>query len=375
MPKIVFLPTLMAFTFWMMGCVDPVEPEFRFMEGLIYVDALAATEPQNSYVTISRTVQEFGLNDTRPVLDAQVYFINADSGERIALTVNGDSYLPPASFRLNVGETWELEVLMADGTQYRSLPERVPPEVPQESMEVIYDPELQYSEAFDAFVPGHEIRVTFTDTPNQENQYYWRFKSFEKLIYCHECYNQTILREEECIRPEFGSSLLKEYYTYACEGNCWRVRYNESIEIFSDEFVDGKRVSQLPVGAALLYTNDNMLIELQQFSISSNAYRYFKTLKDIIDDTGGFNAPLPAALVGNLFNVNNAEEFVLGRFTAASTSINSTFIERIFIEEPQLEQRLINSPEENEAPPPIVTSAPCVEGRNRTGIRPEGWVD
>lgn len=366
-----------SFFLLLTSCIDPVQPEFEFREGLIYVDALASTTPGTSYVAISETKTEFGVNRTNPVLGAEVYFVNSNTGERVSLNEQEEAYFPPIDFKLEENELWELEVVLGDGRIFKSEPERVPPLVELQSMEITYKPELLFSESFNAFVPGHEITTSFNDPGDEENFYYWRFRSFEKLIYCRECYNYTIYRNGECFQPNpnDGGPPLKEYYTYSCEEDCWRIRYNERIILLSDQFVNGKLVSQLPVGEVLLYTNDNILIELQQFSISSNAYQYFETLKDIVDDNGGFNSPLPAALVGNMYNPNDPEEFVLGRFTAASSTSASEFVERIFIEEPQLEQRLINSPEEDEVPPPIVSRVPCIEGRYRTGMRPDGWVD
>jgi hypothetical protein len=133
--------------------------------------------------------------------------------------------------------------------------------------------------------------------------------------------------------------------------------------------------SKLPVADSLLFTKRNILVELQQFHLTPEAYRYYKTLKDIIDNNSGFNAPLPAALVGNLFNSSDADECVLGRFTAASTSVRPLFIERIFIEENQLEDLLKTQPEGMEAPAVQVFTAPCQENRFRTSREPEGWID
>ena len=48
----------------------------------------------------------------------------------------------------------------------------------------------------------------------------------------------------------------------------------------------------------------------------------------MFENTSSLNAPLPTALIGNLFNPNNIEEFVLGRFTVASESNSSTFQNR-----------------------------------------------
>src|SRR5690606_14002460 len=126
---------------------------------------------------------------------------------------------------------------------------------------------------------------------------------------------------------------LLNRYTYTCEEPCWQIRYGNEVNIFSDQFSDGTLVRNLAVGEVVLYTTRNILVELQQFSLSAPAYRYYKTLKDLIDNNSGLNAPLPAALVGNLYNPADSEDIVLGRFTAAATTVTPLFIERIFVEE------------------------------------------
>ncbi len=284
-----------------------------------------------------------------------------------------NTYIPPPDFAAKIGEQWELRVLLPNGKEYRSEPEILSGLVEIAELIIKYTPELSFQESYNDIVPGHSISVSFDDPVDEENYYFWRFRSFEKLIYCKECF-EGIFRNGECENPLGAIPLRKPRYTYACEGDCWRVRYGDEIKIFSDEFTNRTTISNLQVGEVLLFTNDNILVELQQFSISPNAYEYLQTLKDIVDNNSGFNSPLPAPLVGNIYNTNDSEEFVLGMFIAASASKKSAFIERIFIEDPQLEARIINSPEEDEVPSPIVVYAPCQESRLRTSIKPANWV-
>ncbi|UWX56686.1 DUF4249 domain-containing protein [Maribacter litopenaei] len=278
----------------------------------MYIDALASTEEGTSYAIISRTKNLFGINQAVEVTGAMVYFLNQNTNTRIVLSELEGAYFPPSDFKVRENELWSLEVILDDGRIYLSEPEKVPVPIPNTSYKVLYKKQLLYSEAYKGFVPGHEIAATFNDPSGENNFYYWRFKSFEKLINCRVCNDYQVLRDGNCIVVNQGAddSPLKYYYTYECEEDCWRIRYSQNIKLFSDEFVNGQKVMQLPVGDILLYTNDNILVQMQQFSISQKAYGYFKTLKDLVDNNGGFNAPLPAALVGNLFNEENSEEFV-----------------------------------------------------------------
>lgn len=168
----------------------------------------------------------------------------------------------------------------------------------------------------------------------------------------------------------------KPYYTYNCDSDCWQIRFNENIKIFTDEFTDGIKINQLPVADVLLYSKKEILVEVQQFSLSASAYEYYKILKDLVDNNGSFNAPPPAALIGNMFNLNDSEEFVLGRFTAASTSTTSIFIDRSTIIEREVGEIIIPQLEGAPISPlELVSTAPCIESRSRTTIRPEGWID
>ena len=360
------------------GCVDPVSPEFQFEEGLVFIDAFVSTVDGGSFVTINESVDEFGVRVERFIPGASVTFENLGSGATVILTEAGESYLPPPEFKALPGETWKLSLTLDNGKTYESQPEKVLEPVAISELEVRYDPELVFGEIYGGkFVPGHQVSVSFEDPPQDDNYYYWSYRTFENLNYCLKCID-GIFRNGECEAadlPGFGS----RYYDYICETDCWRIRFPTTVNILSDEFSNGKTISDLPIGDLLLYTKENMVVEVQQFSLTPSAYEYYKVLKDIVDNSSGLNAPPPAALIGNLFNPQDDEDIILGRFTAAATSVASLFIEReSSIAEPALETQdpivlepLIASP----FPPPATNVAPCEESKFRTAREPNGWIN
>lgn len=294
--------------------------------------------------------------------------------------------MPPEDFSITTGESWELHITLEDGRRYQSTPEMATSPVSISEIEASYNPELEFNINEDDFVPGHKVFVTLDDPAAEDNFYLWRYRSFERLIACETCAG-AIFRDGECIsfeeyEAQFGPCIdenaIEPEYTYTCERNCWRIRFNEKIEIFSDEFTNGVSGNRLGVADVLLYTKNNLLIELQQYSLTAEGYRYFRILKDIVDNNGNFNAPPPAALLGNMFNVEDSEEFVLGRFTIGLASTASLFIDRTAIEEDPLE------PERNNIETSdlfsgnglkVRSTAPCSEGRFRTSVRPSDWID
>ncbi|WP_430965715.1 DUF4249 domain-containing protein [Spongiimicrobium sp. 2-473A-2-J] len=375
--KYLFLKNLLgALLFSFSACVDPVPPEFEFKDGLIFIDGLVSDRPDLTFVKVSESSLDGNRYTNEFIFGASVLIRNVNTDATTVLVETGDRYLPPTDFTADPGDTFELQIILPDGRTFRSLPEEMTTAVPIVGMGANYDPELVFRDASDTFVPGHSVLASFNDPPGEDNYYYWRFRSFEQLPFCQTCV-ESIFRNGRCETNSSAEGLIrKPYYTYACDSRCWRIRFSETVEILSDEFVNGSFVEALPVGNALLYSKEDVLIELQQFSLSPSAHRYFRVLRDILDNNGGFNAPPPAALVGNMFAVDNTEEFVLGRFTAAAASVSHLFIDRTAIPESQIEERRPALFEEmGEVPPPEIFTAPCEETTTRTGVRPPGWID
>lgn len=379
--RIYFLLFLSTFIFT--TCIEPVVPEFQLKEGLITVEAIVATTEGGSFVTIKESIIDSYryVSGNIFISGAEVSFINTNTSEIVRLTEDEETYIPPIGFAAMVGDTWELDVKLQDGRNYKSLPEIIPESVVITNITTTYDPDLVYRDDKSEYAPGHSILVNFNDPPDKNNYYYWNFRSFESRTICNTCFDSYYRKGTCCVRdPPPSIPPPPFYYTYECETDCWRIRYNENIKIFDDEFINGSTINELPIADVLLFNKKDILVEIQQFSLSKSAYDYYKVLKDLVDNSSGFNAPPPAALVGNIFNPNDNEEYVLGRFTAGATSTATIFIKRGNITDGILETVRKPTPENSPGPPNCelieegpVLYAPCIEGRYVTGIRPKDW--
>lgn len=379
------------FFFSLVGCIDPIEPEFDLKEGTLYVDAFITTTENASFVKITKSVigagNSIGRFRNEFVTGADISFRNVDSGEVVILEEQEDAYVPPSDFVAAINDSWELLIVLSDGTQYQSSPEKIIKAVEIADIKATYNPELVFREDSNKFAPGHFISIDFDDPADENNYYFWNYRSFERLTYCDTCTN-SVLRGGVCVENPYRSSRFGTYkFGYVCETDCWQIRYSSDINIFSDEFTNGNSVNGIPVANVLLFNKQDIVVRVEQFSISAAAYEYNKIIKDLVDNNGSFNAPPPAALIGNMFNPNDQEEFVLGRFSAAATTTKSVFIDRTDIIEPNvLPLEFIEIEDcQSVCPPgtcpplglscPVFTSAECTETRFRTGIEPEGWIE
>ncbi|VXB01810.1 DUF4249 domain-containing protein [Maribacter litoralis] len=366
--------------FLFLGCTNPTTPEFDIKDGLMSVEAFVSNFQGSSYAKIYR-LNEFnvGVNSYVNVFEsnAEVTFINIDTNETISLEEDevNERYLPPFDFVAAEGDTWQLNVKLEDGTEYISTPETMAELVGISDAKAVYESELEYVASKDKFAPGHTIFVDINDPPEKGNFYYWSYRTFEKKEICEMCFEAMNFRDGKCTLYTDPQRVdIPPYFTYYCESDCWQIRYDTRVNIFADDFVNGNSL-QLPVATLLLYKKNKILVELQQYSISPAAYKYFAVLKDIVDDNNGLNAPPPAPLFGNIINPNDDQEVVLGRFTAAAGSEKRLLIERSAIKEDALEISPVPRKESSPIPEDQrVYVAPCgSESRYLTYIEPEGW--
>jgi hypothetical protein len=337
---------------------------------LLYIEGFAGSTPGSTFVSISVSANEFGVDVVNFVEGATVLLQEGETSRHVELNEIGEAYVPPEEFVVAPGESWRLDIRLEDGTHYTSTFEEVANPVPLTGIQAVYKPELLFRESLERFVPGHEVSVDFTDPDGEDNYYYYRYRAFENLVECERCF-LGIFREGRCLGiPD--SPGTPPYYDYGCQTDCWKIRYPEEIAIFDDRFINGKAVNALAVASLPLYTTEDMVVEIQQLALTPTAFEYYKVLNDIVDNNSGLNAPPPAALIGNITNPEDDEEVVFGRFTAAATAVAHIFIDRTAIEEKTLDRPLLVIRESCRGCP---TEVPCAETRYRTAMMPTGWIE
>lgn len=351
------------------ACVDQVDPEFNFQSNVIFIDAYALTEAGISTVTINRSVFENDNYTLESVAGAEVQMENVMTGSLTTFTEDSTGrYICPPAFATAVGETWKAYIRLPDGRRYESKPEVVTAPVAIDNIDATFSENIRFEADFNQFTPGHSIRIDWKDPANEDNFYLWKYRSYEPLTICRTC-ESGILRNDLCQVTE-NPPWLPKYYNYLCDTTCWMIRYGDEIPILEDRLVDGTTISSKEIAIIPYYRDRDVLVEIQQLSLSASSYDYFKIINDLVSNNSGLNAPPPAALFGNFFNPDDEGDQVLGQLTVAGVSTKRIFIDRsnlptspIIEDRPLRLETCFNCPFEY----------PCIEGFNRTLIKPEGW--
>ncbi|RYF74845.1 MAG: DUF4249 domain-containing protein [Cytophagaceae bacterium] len=389
--------------FWLFtACVDPEDLGLLDKLDVIVVDGTITSlaEPQIIHLKQSKSVS--GLPGSVPITKATVDVV-VDSGQVIAAheTTEGN-YQLPNDFKGQIGHRYQLRFMLSDGTRYQSTPEVMHPVPPIVQVRAQFNPTSISPPLAGYYTAGHDLFIDTQDPPGQSNYYRWEWTLYEKQDWCRSCPQALYLvwdrtdsyLAEECDRPDQIPGADYFVNDYPCRTACWQHIYSSAINVFSDQYSNGGRIVKRNVGQIPFYDHSGALVELRQTSLTSSAYTYFKRFQDQTQHTGGLADTPPSVPAGNVHNVTNKQEVIVGYFTASAVDKVPYWLDRKDTQgippglfqalngrDPSAEgelylgktKPLISIPKSKyyDRPP----TALCVPSESRTPFKPIGWRD
>ncbi|TAE36304.1 MAG: DUF4249 domain-containing protein [Runella slithyformis] len=359
------------------SCIEPYDVRYNLSTDVLTVDGLV-TDQGGSVIAIKRSRSESFIY-TVPVKGCTVDILTGDGKKTNLKETAPGIYATPADFRGMLGQTYQLLFKTPEGQNYQSSVElmQAAPDIKKVYQEFNQRGILDrmgtrvLSSTFDIF-------VDFDDRADQKNAYLWKWELFEAQEICITC-EKGILnsRTLQCVNASTPFA-----YDYQCQGNCWDLFYSTDINIMSDVFSNGRTITGRRVAQVPYYSDLGALVEVQQYAVSNEAYQYYLLLRDQTQTTGTLADTPPAPIVGNVRNINDRSEIVVGYFGAAGVKkmrywVNRNgFSQQGGVKTPLLGRATNLEPTTPPAPPTFETRPPlypCIASRNRTPIRPQGW--
>ena len=390
--KRIYLPIQVCLFFCLLAslsaCVDAFTPTLSPNTDLLVVEGIITDQPGPQAVTLSRSRATKDSNVTTPVTSARVeVLVNGTMPLSLTETRPG-RYELPAGFRGKVGDGYQLRFTTAQGTRYESGVETmvaVPPILKAFDEFVADGP----SQTFDKLpTPTNNIYLSYQDPPGQRNFYRWRWTLYEKQDWCASCQQGRYFLTEQA-GTLTGSCVpdptLKYYnfFEYPCRTLCWDIYYSQGINIFADVYTDGQAQTAQLVAQIPVWQRAPALVDIEQLSLTAGAYRYYKLFADQTQNTGTLADTPPVPTVGNIRNLSNGSENVVGYFSASAVSVNHYWLDRLnataggtkglfyaqhgrspTAEPPRGDPNVFGSG---------VPSALCIPGNGRTDQQPVGW--
>jgi hypothetical protein len=258
--------------------------------------------PHRVYLT---RPNKYAVNSFINVQDAQIT-IKDDQGNQANYEVAGESghpyfyQLPVGVFQGVPGRSYHLEIKLADGKTYQSVPQMMPNRVKIDSIPVKGRIETKVS-TVDVVVENKTALISAAMTvPNDGKNYYFRWEASAVYIFfelvrpgplpppTHTCY----------IFDDFNNQVLPLQSLKGKNGQSQKVDIGS--KLFDKSF------------------DDVQYLTVVQRSLNKESFDYWEKIKKISLPEGTiFDAP-PGAVRGNVFNVNDKTETPLGFFEVAA---------------------------------------------------------
>lgn len=344
------------------ACINPFEAEVnQEVKGLV-VSASLTTFPGLQEVRLSRPATYTTRSLYYVVSNAQVW-VEDELGQKqffFETTKNTGLYLPEnRDFVGEVGKTYVLHIVTSDNQSYASKPEKLKatPAIKKIYPEAIIAEDAILGEA----LSGYKILLD-TDDPATVGDYYrWTWVHYESQGFCLTFTGIPL-----------GGTDLTLVGLACCEIPCWDIQrcYINCTNVLSDALVNGRTISRQPINS-IPYCPRDYYIEIQQRSISRDAFNYWRAVDQLSSNNGSIFDTAPAAVHGNLSCTSDSTQLVYGLFEVSDVSETGLFINRIPTQS-SIPAVFTCTPTPISANP--FECRPCVESAFRTRVKPKYWT-
>lgn len=343
------------------SCVDLYDPQLKNERERFVVEGRVTTEFDFQWVflTFDAGYNSSETNFTNLVRNAKVW-VTDDKGNRFDFiddtnpkgnvrTGLGFDYRSKEKFQGVVGRTYQLFIQTQNGKNYTSKPEKIRAVPP---IEKVYS-EFREIPAYGLNPKGEFlIYVDIKDSPTAGEFYQWEAIHQEQIEYCR----YWDIRSDP-----------PQYFRDKCCGDCWESSICQECKQFaSDALTNGKEIRKKYLGKAPYTDTKPYYLMVKQYSISQETYKFWSAIQAQALNSGGMFDTTPQSVRGNISNINDTNEEVLGIFSACDVAEKVVYIDR-------------NITGVKPFDPPVSifrttnTCFPCIEGPTRSAIPPKGW--
>lgn len=346
---ILLIPVILLTT-----CVQKIGVDLPEASEKLVVDGLISTMPGPYTVKLTKTAEyTTGSDGTNFLVRGARVRISDDAGnsEELVEVSQGIYKTSVGGIQGQAGRIYTLFIETATGEKYQSRPELLKP---TPAIENIY---YEFVEEAPGIEEGFYVYMDIRDPAPTEDYYRWNWVHYNRLQYC---FNETV-------PPSTTPTIL------SCCGDCWDIqRCNGCVNVASDRLVNGAMISRQLLTIVPYTARSKYFLYYEQHSLTRDAYKFWKALEEQSKNVGGIFDKPPATVRGNMYNVEDEEEIVLGYFGVSDIKPNGIQIDRSKVVKNPSGPPPVIQPPASGPPPPCF---PCYESIIRTGITPPFWED
>ncbi|MDF9800250.1 hypothetical protein OKW21_005513 [Catalinimonas alkaloidigena] len=292
-------------------CIDRIElDESLSGEPLLVVDAVITNADEPYTVKLSYTSSSLQTYEGEELRGAEVFITDEENNRADMSEVDAGEYATdPDFFCGEVGKTYTLYIITPDGRTYASLPESMP-EVP--AIDSIYF-ELEsrpYESSIGTILDEWGLQF-YLNTGSGDNQTgYYRWSWMETYEFIAPLTTPMQLNIPVC----YQSGTQTRYLNIA------------STQGLSRDRIERQKISFVAKSGRKLQRRYSLLVK--QYALTERAYTFWKNVQVQQENSGSVFAPPPSPIPGNMYNVNDDREVVLGYFQVSSVTEQRKFVKR-----------------------------------------------
>ena len=302
-------------------CRKPYNPAVTSSPGsFLVVEGVLNSGSDSTFIKISRTVKLSDSIIANPELGATVKVEDDNTFSAPLIDADGTGIYISPNLALQPNVQYRLHITTQNGSQYVSDFVPIKPTPPIDSVGYLIQ-----NENVNLYVNTH-------DPLNTTRYYRWEYD--ETYIF-HSKYQSSFILDPSTstIVPRTGNQMV--YYCFANDVSSSIILF--SSEKLSQDVVFQNPLTQIPLSSEKVENKYSILVK--EYALTPDAYNFYVNIKKNTEQLGSIFDAQPSQLIGNIHNLNNSSEAVIGFITA--TNVQS---KRIFITNSQLPQVPINYP-------------------------------
>jgi len=287
------------------GCLESYyPPATNERVGYLVVDGYLNTTKSVATVKLSRTLG-ISIAESFPEESNAKVSIESDQGDIYPLNEMGNGIYSQTGINAQDGKSYQLHIKTSDGNEYLSKNIQFKSSPSLDS--IIWKPDAD----------GITLHVNAHDDTNKTHYYKWNFVETWQ-------YTSTFFSYFKFVDGVPTPRTPADYIF-----NCWKTAHEDQVLITSTVPLNADVVHDFPLvtiprGSIKLSHRYSILVE--QRALDDDAYNYWSLLKKTTENLGGLFDPLPSQVTGNVYNINNSNEPVLGYFGGGNAQEKRIFI-------------------------------------------------
>jgi len=299
-------------------CKTPYTPapitavnNYLVVEGLINIT-------DSTYINLSRTVNLMSASTVKPELKATISIVS-NTGSSYPLTEVGNGVYSAPSYNLNPANQYSLMIKTSNGSTYAS--DYVPTKITPPIDSIITDMEPD----------GIHFSINTHDPQNATRYYRWDYSEtwqFTSYFDSHATAQGAATSPASMSSAFIGIGIAVLPRTNNIY-NCWGGDASSTILINSTAALSQDILVNQPitfVASSSEKLSIRYSINIRQYALTQDAYTFWTLLKTNTEQLGSIFDAQPSATIGNIHNINNPNEPVIGFMSACTVSQKRIYI-------------------------------------------------